>query len=1113
MSINTSPVDKVISLGKQLLKEVRVQRETLATLQASRVEAREGSRSPDSAELMQVEAHLRVLEHALQNCRETLDRCELWTGIRGEDLPNAPRVATPSASIVKKATVYTSTPGAKLQWFKVSHGFIEHSVGCSSNERFAINMEFDRLWLNAGARVREKVDRSTTPWTYSKKRKHLKQARLDIESMALSLAELENEIDRQRQIRDRLFADGQEVAAKQEQAKEDMRVALAKRVSDTRVASDEAIQKVLFEMYDAMENLPPVACPWESPKWADWPIECGESRVLLGNNVTVNGGHLGEHSDLGIGLEIPVLRDPLKGLHIVSTGNRDVANALARSTVLRALASRKPGTLKLTIFDPVGMGQSAQSLLELAEYDKDLIGGKIWSSTEDMRIQLASQSAHIEMVTQKYLRSEFASLEEFNLAAGPAAEPHRLLVLFDCPSNLDTYAFDELMKIIRNGPRCGVGVLLVSEQDTQTPHGKSMDQVEAPIVKAGRISPDGGSLNIKFDPDSDTKADPQRIRCLIRTIGNDVRSSEEYSIGFANSLTSLNPNVSGSDPDSWWQESSVEEISAPIGQVGARDLAKLTFDSTNHSGALLVGRPGSGKSTLMHAYLAGITTLYPPEELELHLIDFKEGVEFKGYAATSLPHAVSIAIESDRDFGLSVLKTIQAEIARRGNLLRDTEGVHSSLPTLREKTGEKLPRILLVFDEFQVLFTKNDKVGDAAAEALESIIRQGRGFGVHVLLASQSLSGLDALGSHVLQLLPVRILLPASEADSLRVLAEGNKDWQLLSKAGEGILNTSGGIVEANQPFRGIILSEEERHLHIRSLREKADRSGFTRRPIVFEGNAPIPADNVSPEQFIREVTNVSPHSEILRFGAPMTITGTSDVILRREGGSNVMLLARDPTVALGSTSDEFSLPRAVTVNSIGAAIAGGMRVEVIDFMAIDQGLDSPLQEYVTRGLISISRRRQAPDLLTEIVDEVRDRVDTDDTTAPPILLVLYGLHRAMDFDREAMDFDDDIDLPGKLEYVLMNGPEVGIHVFGWCESLSGLVRRLPGSALREFSWRLASQMSVDDSHSFVGSESAHGLRPQQLLLTNEDLGVAQKVTAYDAPSDSWISDLLSALS
>src|SRR5699024_1695079 len=112
----------------------------------------------------------------------------------------------------------------------------------------------------------------------------------------------------------------------------------------------------------------------------------------------------------------------------------------------------------------------------------------------------------------------------------------------------------------------------------------------------------------------------------------------------------------------------------------------------------------------------------------------------------------------------------------RASLLRGSEESHSSLESLRNATGDPLPRIVLVFDEFQVLFSRTDKLGSTAAEALETLIRQGRGFGIHVILGSQSLAGLDALGSHVPQLLPVRILLPAAESDAFKVLGEGNKE-------------------------------------------------------------------------------------------------------------------------------------------------------------------------------------------------------------------------------------------------------------------------------------------------------------------------------------------------
>ena len=300
--------------------------------------------------------------------------------------------------------------------------------------------------------------------------------------------------------------------------------------------------------------------------------------------------------------------------------------------------------------------------------------------------------------------------------------------------------------------------------------------------------------------------------------------------------------------------------------------------------------------------------MYGPEELELHLIDFKEGVEFKVYAANALPHARTVAIESDREFGVSVLQAIQAELTWRGSLLRGSTESHSSLETLRKATGERLPRIVLIFDEFQVLFARNDKLGTVAAEALETLIRQGRGFGIHVLLGSQSLAGLDALGSHVPQLLPVRILLPAADSDAFKVLGEGNTEGTALTTAGEGILNMAGGAVEANERFRGALIDEDARRSRVAAMRAKADAAGFNRRPVVFEGNAPIPAEDTPPAQFVDEIRGADARTLRLRFGAPMAIAGSADINLRRESGANVLLVARDAPIDTG-TFDPFSVP------------------------------------------------------------------------------------------------------------------------------------------------------------------------------------------------------------
>jgi hypothetical protein len=291
-------------------------------------------------------------------------------------------------------------------------------------------------------------------------------------------------------------------------------------------------------------------------------------------------------------------------------------------------------------------------------------------------------------------------------------------------------------------------------------------------------------------------------------------------------------------------------------------------------------------------------------------------------------------------------------------------------------------------------------------------------------------------------------------------------------------------------------------------MRAKADAEGFHRRPVVFEGNAPIPAEDTPPAVFVDEVRGADARTLRLRFGAPMAVTGSADINLRRESGANVVLIARDAPIDTG-TLDPFSVPRAVTANVTLSAVARRSSVEVIDFLPIDEGLETFLAPLIETSALKLSRRRQVPDLLKRIRAEVKRRVDEDDTRSPAIFLVLYGMHRARDFDQDSADYDPETDLPELLSQIMRDGPEVGVHTFLWFDTVASIGRRLPSSAVREASWRLAGKMSADDSSSFLGVDGAGSLREQQLLAANEDRGILQRCTTIAQPSLEWTQALL----
>src|SRR5262249_2997802 len=153
-------------------------------------------------------------------------------------------------------------------------------------------------------------------------------------------------------------------------------------------------------------------------------------------------------------------------------------------------------------------------------------------------------------------------------------------------------------------------------------------------------------------------------------------------------------------PEQTWQSTSKKGIVVPIGRAGATKRQMMSLGQGTAQHALIAGKTGSGKSTFLHALITNLALHYSPDEAELYLIDFKKGVEFKMYAAHGLPHARVVAIESEREFGLSVLQRLDSELKERGDRFRDA-GVNDVDSYRKARPNDKLPRILLVVDEFQ----------------------------------------------------------------------------------------------------------------------------------------------------------------------------------------------------------------------------------------------------------------------------------------------------------------------------------------------------------------------------------------------------------------------------
>src|SRR5207244_1629396 len=346
------------------------------------------------------------------------------------------------------------------------------------------------------------------------------------------------------------------------------------------------------------------------------------------------------------------------------------------------------------------------------------------------------------------------------------------------------------------------------------------------------------------------------------------------------------------------------ELRVPIGRTGATKLQYLAIGRGTCQHGLIAGKTGSGKSTLFHVIITNLALWCSPEQVEFYLVDFKKGVEFKCYATARLPHARVVAIESDREFGLSVLQRLDEELKRRGDLFRAL-GVQDIARYKKAGGTEALPRSLLIVDEFQEFFVEDDTISQTASLLLDRIVRQGRAFGIHVLLGSQTLGGAYTVARTTLGQMVIRIALQCNEADAYLIMDDNNPAPRLLSRPGEGIYNDTAGTIEGNSPFQVVWLPDDERDAALRTVRERADQNGTSYPgPFVFEGNAPADIRENLPLRSLLEALAVeTPAAARIWLGAPNSIKGPTEAVFHRQSGNNLLLIGQreEATLAIFS--------------------------------------------------------------------------------------------------------------------------------------------------------------------------------------------------------------------
>jgi ABC-type multidrug transport system fused ATPase/permease subunit len=890
------------------------------------------------------------------------------------------------------------------------------------------------------------------------------------------------------------------------------------------------------ELAALAEATAPLSRPWEGPDAPSWesfdpprtPPAAGRFGTLAVRMDQMPGGVPKDDSlrDPAVeAFDLPALLDFFgTGSLLIHASPEQRADAVAalQAVMLRLLTTFPPGKLKFTIIDPVGLGQSFAGFMHLADHDESLVSDKIWTDARHIEQKLTDLTEHMEAVIQKYLRNEFASIQAYNEKAGEVAEPFRFLVIADFPANFTEAAAKKLASIVASGPRCGVYTLIATDTRQRPPAWVPLPEIER--ASANVIGKDGKllwkddafaawPLHLERPPSEDV------VTRIAHAVGGHAKEMSRVQVPFA----TVAPSAS-----ELWTRSASSDLRVPLGKAGATKVQQLTLGRGTSQHVLIAGRTGSGKSTLLHALITASMLWYSPWELELYLVDFKKGVEFNTYATHHVPHARVIAVESEREFGLSVLRRLDAELTRRGNLFREL-GVQD-LAGYRKAKGDAeasrptIPRTLLIVDEFQEFFTEDDKIAQEAMLLMDRLVRQGRAFGMHVVLGSQTIGGAYSLARATIGQMAVRIALQCSEADSYLILSEDNAAARLLSRPGEAIYNDQSGMIEGNSPFQVVWLPDEVRDEHLAAVAARAKNDRWDADPsyspaIVFQGNVP---SHLPRNHLLAAVLDgrSAPAMPTLWLGEAISIKDPTSVKFRRQSGSNLLIVGQQELPALG-------LIVASIVSLAPQSHRGGRlpALTILDGGTSDSESTPELAEIVktlgpgVAGLAGTAAAGRGADAaIAALYEEFQRRQTSDAAEHTPLFLVVWGLQRFRSLRKADSDFgfdasDEPAAKPDKqFTALLKDGPSVGIFTIARVDTSTNLERALDRRMLKEFDHRVLFQMSANDSSNLIDSTAAGNLGQHRGLLYSEETGQVEKFRPYAVPERAWLLSRLGTI-
>ena len=589
---------------------------------------------------------------------------------------------------------------------------------------------------------------------------------------------------------------------------------------------------------------------------------------------------------------------------------------------------------------------------------------------------------------------DYGSIDEYNAKKQKVTMPYEIVIVPYFRRYNENHE-SRLNSLANNGSRGGVYVVRVRFKEEKTLQGENAILHPTPLMSI-----------------------PSLLKCSLEYIRAGIESPNSSIVSYdLSSVSKHYKDISNG-------------IVIPVGE-SSQGTVSFQMDTISHVHAFVLGQSGSGKSVFLHDVISGAMLEYSPSDLELYLLDFKlGGVEFNRYKGDK--HIRALLVDnSDQQITLEILRELKGRMTERGKAMR-TLGVNG-INEYNSKSNEKMPHILLIVDECHEMFREGGDIPRTISleisEIISKIAKEGRNQGIHLLLATQTLSGTE-IGSDILNNITDHYLLKCSVADSERLVMNSSEKTASLS-TGEIFFTHQ----NENYIFKAFFHEKESLKdmLHLISDKEEGLESPNS---FYFSGAAVFPFT----DEIVDNNKTYCKRNPVCFVGKSITLNQEDVRIpLKRDFSENVLVLGQN---------DEEQTTR-VCINIVNSLLSSSRYIEnpphiiVLDYLQNEESKYLSLwEQWAEKQLIEVispaKRKSAIKSLASSILKE----------EAKETIIILLGQERFRDLkydvafedasEPEEIDFTSILSTPkasgsvssvrDAVSVILDKGPELGIH-------------------------------------------------------------------------------------